>query len=133
MEDFRMPKEASKRTALVEQIGQDGFALLAWVRQADAPIWLKEIPAVEILRKVWIQQFCVQEGQISWRSHENIPPASRLISSPYGTQAHLSVKRDTVWTGYKAHLTETCDDGLPHLITHVKRQNLPHQIWKRLP
>ncbi len=120
MEDFRMPKEASKRTALVEQIGQDGFHLLEWVRQADAPIWLKEIPAVEILRQVWIQQFCVQEGRISWRSHENIPPASRLISSPYDTQAHLSVKRDTVWTGYKAHLTETCDDGLPHLITHVE-------------
>ncbi len=120
MEDFRMPKEASKRTALVEQIGQDGFHLLEWVMQADAPIWLKEIPAVEILRQVWIQQFCVQEGRISWRSHENIPPASRLISSPYDTQAHLSVKRDTVWTGYKAHLTETCDDGLPHLITHVE-------------
>src|SRR2546429_6089709 len=62
----------------------------------------------------------VQEGQIRWRSNENIPPASRLISSPYDTQAHLSVKRDTVWTGYKAHLTETCDDGLPHLITHVE-------------
>ena len=120
MEDFRMPKEASKREALVQQIGQDGFDLLEWVNQVDAPTWLREVPAVEILRQVWIQQFVVQEGQVRWRSHENIPPASRLISSPYDTQAHLSVKRDTVWTGYKAHLTETCDDGLPHLITHVE-------------
>jgi transposase len=120
MEDFRIPKAASKREAWAQQIGQDGFQLLAWINQADAPTWLREVPAVEILRKVWIQQFLVQEGQINWRSHDNIPPASRLISSPYDTQAHLSVKRDTVWIGYKAHVTETCDDGLPHLIIHVE-------------
>jgi transposase len=120
MEDFRMPKEATKRTALIEQIGQDGFQLLTWVRGADAPLWLREIPAVEILRQVWLQQFWVEEGQIRWRSNENIPPASRVISSPYDPQAHLSIKRDTVWTGYKVHLTETCDDELPHLIVHVE-------------
>lgn len=120
MEDFRLPKEATKRTALIEQIGQDGFQLLKWVRGADAPLWLREIPAVEILRQVWIQQFCLEEGQIRWRSNENIPPASRLISSPYDTQAHMSIKRDIVWTGYKVHLTETCDDQSPHLIIHVE-------------
>lgn len=120
MEDFRLPKEATKRAALIEQIGQDGFQLLKWVRGADAPLWLREIPTVEILRQVWIQQFCMEEGQIRWRSNENIPPASRLISSPYDTQAHMSIKRDIVWTGYKVHLTETCDDQFPHLIIHVE-------------
>ena len=24
------------------------------------------------------------------------------------------------WVGYKVHLTETCEDDLPHLITHVE-------------
>jgi len=120
MEDFRLPKEATKRTALIEQIGQDGFHLLTWVRGANAPLWLREIPAVEIVRLVWIQQFWVEEGQIRWRSNENIPPASRLISSPYDTQAHMSIKRDIVWTGYKVHVTETCDDQSPHLILHVE-------------
>src|SRR2546430_2132721 len=127
MEEFRLPKEASKRAALVEQIGRDGFDLLTWVRETDAPSWLREIPAVEILRQVWIQQFLVEEGQIRWRSNEHIPPASRLISSPYDTQPHMSIKRDTVWTGYKAHLTETCDDTLPHLITHVETTPAPTQ------
>jgi transposase len=28
-------------------------------------------------------------------------------------------KRRTEWTGYKVHLTETCDDDTPHLITDV--------------
>jgi len=127
MEEFRLPKEASKRAALIQQIGQDGWCLLEWVRQADAPSWLKEIPAVEILRQVWIQQFWVEDGQICWRPNEQIPPASRLISSPYDTQAHMSIKRDTVWTGYKAHLTETCDDNLPYLVIHVETTSAPTQ------
>jgi transposase len=127
MEEFRLPKEASKRAALVEQIGRDGFDLLTWVRETNAPSWLQEIPAVEILRQVWIQQFLAEEGQIRWRSNEHIPPASRLISSPYDTRAHMSIKRNTVWTGYKAHLTETCDDDLPHLITHVETTPAPTQ------
>jgi transposase len=31
-----------------------------------------------------------------------------------------STKRSTSWTGYKVHLTETCEEDLPHLITHVE-------------
>ena len=120
MEEFRMPKEATKRNALIQQLGLDGFDLLNWVRGADAPSWLIEIPALEILRQVWIQQFLVEEGQLRWRQNDNIPPASLIISSPYDTQAHMSIKRNTVWTGYKVHLTKTCDDDLPHLILHVE-------------
>lgn len=120
MEDFRFPKEATKRQALAEQIGQDGWELLSWVREGEAPAWLREIPAVEILRQVWVQQFWVEEGQLRWRSDDNIPLASRLISSPYDPQDHMSIKRTTVWTGYKVHLTETCDEETPHLILHVE-------------
>jgi transposase len=120
IEEFRMPKEASKRQAFAEQIGQDGWKLLSWIREADAPQWLREIPAVEILRQVWLQQFWVEEGRISFRPNDNIPPSSLLISSPYDTQAHLNIKRDTVWTGYKVHLTETCDEQTPHLIIHAE-------------
>jgi transposase len=120
MEEFRLPKEATKRDVLAQQIGQDGYYLLKLVRGADAPSWLREIPAVEILRQVWIQQFGLEEEQIRWRSNDDIPPAARLISSPYDTQAHMSIKRDTLWTGYKVHLTETCDEQSPHLIIHVE-------------
>nr|WP_211221265.1 transposase [Ktedonobacter racemifer] len=127
VQDFRLPKEAKKREALAEQIGQDGWNVLTWIRQADAPLWLCEIPAVEILRQVWIQQFWMDEGKICWRSNDNIPPASRLISSPYDPQAHMSIKRDQVWTGYKVHLTETCDDETPHLIINVETTSAPTQ------
>jgi len=76
--------------------------------------------SLETLRLVWIQQFHVEEGKIRYRSNDNIPPASKLIASPYDKDARLSVKRDTEWTGYKVHLTETCDADLPHLIINVE-------------
>ena len=82
--------------------------------------WLREVPAVEVLRRIWVQQFWVQDEQIHWRSNDDIPPASKLISSPYDPEARMSIKRSTLWTGYKVHLTETCDEDLPHLILHVE-------------
>ncbi|GHO49262.1 IS1182 family transposase [Ktedonospora formicarum] len=127
MEEFRLPKETTQRQALTEQIGRDGWEILAWIQEAASPSWLRDIPAVEILRRVWIQQFWIQEGELHWRSDDNIPPASGLISSPYDPQAHLSIKQATVWTGYKVHLTETCDEDKPHLITHVETTPAPKQ------
>lgn len=120
MEDFRMPKEATKRQAFAEQIGTDGWRLLTAVRAEDAPIWLRDIPALEVLRRVWVQQFMLTQDKLSWRSDDNIPPASVLISSPYDPDAHMSIKRSTVWTGYKVHLTETCDEETPHLLINVE-------------
>jgi hypothetical protein len=57
MENFRFPKEKSKREILAEQIGRDGSVLLQAVYAAEAMPWLGEIPAVEVLRRVWVQQF----------------------------------------------------------------------------
>lgn len=119
-EEYRFPKEASKRQALTEQIGADGWALLSAIRSPDAPGWLAEVPALEIVRRVWVQQFWMDDEIIRWRRDQDIPPASLLISSPYDPEAHLSIKRSTVWTGYKVHLTETCDEDLPHLLIHVE-------------
>lgn len=55
-----------------------------------------------------------------WRVAEDLPPAPLLISSPYDPDARWSKKRETSWVGYKVHLTETCDDDLPHLVTNVE-------------
>ena len=38
-------------------MGEDGFRLLKKIYAKNAPEWLRMIPAVEILRQVWIQQF----------------------------------------------------------------------------
>jgi len=41
------------------------------------------------------------------------------LQSPYDPEAHDSTKRQTEWSGYKVHLTETCDENAAHLVTHV--------------
>jgi transposase len=41
------------------------------------------------------------------------------LQSPYDPEAHYSTKRQMEWSGYKVHVTETCDAHAAHLITHV--------------
>src|SRR6266498_3963561 len=45
-DEFRLPKGAPERRALAEAIGADGFRLLEAVSAADAPGWLRAVPAV---------------------------------------------------------------------------------------
>jgi hypothetical protein len=77
-----------------------------------------------MLRQVYVQNFVVEHTVagpcLAWRVHDNLSPAGRYISSPYDAEAHYAVKAATVWTDYKVHLTETCDDDTPHLITNVE-------------
>jgi len=46
-------------------------------------------------------------------------PSAELIASPYDPDARYSTKRRIAWVGYKVHLTETCNDGQPAVITQV--------------
>ena len=48
-----------------------------------------------------------------------------MAASPYDPEVHYAKKRSTTWIGYKVHLTETCDEGGPHLITHVETTPAP--------
>lgn len=101
-------------------MGNDGRQLLLAVYAPDAPSHLWQLPAIQILRQVWVQQFVIEDGTLRWREKKELPPGLILINSPYDAEARYSIKRDTVLTGYKVHLTETCDEGAPHLITHVQ-------------
>jgi transposase len=47
------------------------------------------------------------------------------INSPFDDEVRFSIKRHTSWIGYKVHLTETCDDQLPRIITEVKTTLAP--------
>ena len=42
-----------------------------------------------------------------------------LSASPYEVEARYATKRSMSWVGYTVHLTESGDEGLPHLITYV--------------
>ncbi|MCZ7570785.1 MAG: transposase [Ardenticatenaceae bacterium] len=124
-EEYRLPPGRDERYALAEVIGSDGFHLMERVYVPGAPAWLREIPAIDILRQVWLQQCVVMDGCLRWRSADDLPPATQLISSPYDPEARYSRKRETEWVGYKVHLTETCDPDLPHLIANVETTAAP--------
>jgi transposase len=118
-EEYRLPKTEAERLALGEQVGRDGIALLTILFSEGVPAWLRQIPAVKTLPLVWLQNFYEEKGTIHWRRAGNIPPAAKAICSPFDLQAHYSIKRQTEWAGYKAHLTETCASDAPHRIVHV--------------
>jgi transposase len=119
-DDYRLPEGEKARTAYAEVVGADGYEVLEAVCADASPSWLRELPALETLRRVWLQNFCLIEGRARWRGSGDIPPASRFISSPYDVEARYSKKRDTTWVGYKVHVTESCDDNTPNVITDVE-------------
>lgn len=124
-DDSRIPKVEAERLAFAEEIGQQGRELLDVAFDPTAPEWLRSVPALEILRQVWVQNYQRVDDAVRWRSSENIPPPSRYIGSPYDEEAHYSKKRSTTWVGYKVHLTESCEAHLPLLITHVETTSAP--------
>lgn len=119
-EDDRLPAKQAARDALALTIGADGYALLTAIGADDAPAWLRELPAVDTLRRIWVQNYARDETAIRWRATEDVPPSARFISSPYDRDARFARKRTTQWVGYKVHVTETCDDDTPPLITHIE-------------
>lgn len=123
---YHLPKGQRGQQVLADQIGQDGAAFLRAVYADDAPVWLREVPAVAVLRRVWVQNYWHDEDRMRFRTEaEGIPKAAHFLRSPHDTDAHLSKKHTTCWVGYKVHLTETCEDEAPNLITHVETTPAP--------
>jgi len=135
---WKLPSSPAKREELAVAYGRDGFTLLAAVYAPDAPAWLVQLPAVEVLRTVLLQNYTrtvTEDGQEVVKRREadtdGLPPGRQRLSSPYDLDARWGVKRDKFWNGYKVHVSETCDipgaDAIgdttnvtpPNLITHV--------------
>ncbi len=118
---YRLPKGAVARRELAETIGGDGHRLLAAAWSADAPAGLTRLPALETLHRAWVSQFYLDvEGRVTLRDRGELAPVDTRFDSPYDTAARFGTKRNTTWSGYKAHLTESCDDDLPDVIVHVE-------------
>jgi transposase len=125
IEEWGLPRQKKEREAWVKAVGQDGLYLLTPIYESESHHWLWEVPAVQILRQVWLHQFYHLNDELNLRKAEDLPPTSIGFDSPYDPEAHYSTKRQTHWTGYKVHLTESCDDDQPHLIIHVETTIAP--------
>ena len=116
---WRPPGSQAKQDELAIAYARDGYTLLEAVYAASSPPWLRELPAVDVLRRVLVQNYArtiTGNGRevIKRREKEpegdGLPPGHARIASPYDTDARWGVKREELWLGYKLHVTETCDD-----------------------
>jgi transposase len=57
-----LPKGRDERQKLAEVIGMDGMMLVDAIYSEDSLYWLRELPAVETLRRNWVHQYHVIEG-----------------------------------------------------------------------
>ena len=128
IEDYRLPRGEGPRMQYMEQTGQDGILLLSAVRDPGAPSWLRQIPAVEVLRLCWIQEFSIAEDRVRMREPKDMPPSRDRIESPYDGEARYCVENATEWSGYKVHLTETCTLPAPD---HACRHDRGHHHRRR--
>ncbi len=131
IDSWRLPTTAAKRDELAVAYGTDAVTLLEAICHADAPLWLRELPAVQVLRIVVLQNYLVtdtphgREVRRREADKDGLPPARLRLGSPYDTDARWAAKGDDLfWFGYKIHLSESCDDDggdnhAPNLVTNV--------------
>ncbi len=117
-EQTRLPHGEKARQEYARLVGEDGRLLLNLLEEHPH---LQALASVQTLQQVWERHFARSEtGGLLWRPDAELARAATAIESPYDTEARHSNKHDLSWTGYKVHLTETCDPELPRLVTHVQ-------------
>ena len=130
IEDTHLPREQATREAYAQTIGEDGFALLDALDATEAPSDLRALPSIDTLRRTWHRHYARIPDEaagdrehavyrVRFRPNRDLPPAAEGVESPYDTDARYRHKRDTQWTGYMVHVSETCEPTAPHLLTHV--------------
>jgi transposase len=130
IEDTRLPREQAAREAYARTVGEDGFRVLDALEQSEAPEATRELPSVATLRRTWQRHYDRTEDpgsatrkrprpRVRFKANRDLPRAAEGIESPYDPDARYRHKRDTQWTGYMVHVSETCEPSAPHLLTHV--------------
>lgn len=100
----------------LHQAGADGLRLLEQLEKAPAA--LQDLHEVETMREIWEQQFeCDKDEDIIPREKLG---AHDLIQSPHEPEVRYRKKRDKVWQGFVAQVTETAEDkGDPNFVVDV--------------
>jgi transposase len=130
IEESRLPKDTAAREAYGQMVGEDGFYLLDALEAPETPQEARELPVIATLRRTWQRHYdrtadaTAGAGgdpahRVRFKANRELPPATEGLESPYDTDARYRHKRDTQWTGYMVHVSETCEPTTPHLLTHV--------------
>ena len=130
IEESRLPKDTAAREAYAQMVGEDGVQFLDALEAPDAPQEARALPVIATLRRTWQRHYDRTVGEragaaggaahrVRFKANRELPPAAEGIESPYDAEARYRHKRDTAWTGYMVHVSETCEPTAPHLLTHV--------------
>jgi Transposase domain (DUF772) len=116
IEDSRLPREPAPRAAYAQTVGEDGFVLLDALDTEDALTELRALPCIAALRQTWERHYdrpaaAAAAGgappRVRCKDTRELPPAADGIESPYDVEARYRRKRETQWTGYMVHVSET--------------------------
>lgn len=79
-DSYRLPKNKEKRLELAVTIGQDGYRLLEASYHPSTPPAVQTLPMIDIMRRIWFQQFYSCENQAHWRTKKEWgqPPAGKM-------------------------------------------------------
>jgi hypothetical protein len=88
-ESWRPPTSQAKRDELALDFGKDAVELLQAVFRPACPAWLRELPAVQVLRQITLQNYLVttdRQGREVVRRREadkdGLPPGRLRLTSP---------------------------------------------------
>jgi transposase len=115
-----------------EKIGNEGQWLLKRLKDGGAPAELQDLPEVQVLKTVWAQQFREETGQMVYQDLKKYDGHTQ-IQSPHDPEARYSRKRHFEWVGGKVQVTETEDEGYPHIITDIVGTSSNHTDYEELP
>jgi transposase len=80
-ENYRLPKDDAERQAWAAQAGADGARLWELVTSPDAPPGLAGLEQVELLRRVWAQEFLITDTPDGHRIVVMRAPGDRPLAS----------------------------------------------------
>jgi hypothetical protein len=93
IEMFRLPAKDTERVAWAARVGADGMRLWQLLTAQHAPAGVATLQRVELLRRVWVQEYQVTDGVVVMRDPKDRPPAGVRLLSPYDPDARTGKKR----------------------------------------
>ena len=119
IEHERLPKSKKEQQKYAVRVGVDGYHLLAAIEQDPAHNWLANLPKIIHLTTIWKRHFTQTSAGLAYKSKTEVSSLTPEAESPYDPEVRYRRRNQNTWVGYQVHLTETCDDDYPHLITSV--------------
>ncbi|QXJ25972.1 transposase [Actinomadura graeca] len=89
----RLPRGKDELAAWVLRVGADGMQILEAVYAAGAPRRLRELPKVQVLRQMWVQQYWREEdGSLAWRGPKTTRDRQSRRDTPRRRSAAAAVR-----------------------------------------